>query len=822
MHPVNSPPALQPHTPSPESLWQQGTIPCGLEAAASFSLGIATAHWIAAPVLAAAALALWFRGKVQTTPIIFRLPAAKPCRVKIAWLFVLLCLGWIRATSAVPAATPLRSPGLERRPNKTSPAHPNTLSGSVTGTICNIPVLRQRKYSSDRAPVRYADFSILEEGSSLPIRVEAEIAPGQLPEDIKPGARVKVLGKLRFPTGSRKNTPYAPTIHSFADSLSFLPTTRGTSLPPVLQLRWKIIRTIDQLYSSRSLGFFHALITGEKRSLDRQLHLDFLDTGTSHFLAISGLHVGLVMLFAMRIPFPRRIQLAMRLLLLCGFALISGANTPVLRAALMIGLHMTLKASARRPRPLDTLGWTLIILLAIAPPGLSQPGFQLSFIATAAILWWHSIRERESRRLQSLTIPAQRFSKRKRPLASLAGMIGKGLSIGLISTAATTPLIAEYFQRFHPLSPLLSLCLYPLVALSLILGLISVLLGMACLPLGQLAAQPAILGAQLLFELLRFFTTLPGHCYYLPPPGPTPILLFYLVLACGMSKKTRKAAVMLAMLILPVLLVFNLLSNTGSGPVLTHFNTRAGSAALLEIPSRKKTFLLDACGGTPAASQRLLHSILKAGHRRIDGVFLTHPHADHAGALPLLTESLEVGEIFCSSHFGLNKKGRRLLEGVRKKGIPLTTINRGVRLDLAGTGEINLRVIFPCGTETLPLRRAANDISLSFFLESKRRRILFLGDLEEDGLARLFGSGEELRSDVLVLPHHGRTNRLNDLLLTKVQPQVVVISGDGRGGALEFSDRLEQSGTETYSTWRGGNIRQEWTDSGIATGYQER
>ena len=133
---------------------------------------------------------------------------------------------------------------------------------------------------------------------------------------------------------------------------------------------------------------------------------------------------------------------------------------------------------------------------------------------------------------------------------------------------------------------------------------------------------------------------------------------FDLVLACGMSKKTRTAAVMLAMLILPVLLVFNLLPNTDSGPVLTHFNTRAGSAALLEIPSVKKTFLLDACGGSPAANQRLLHSILKAGHRRIDGVFLTHPHADHAGALPLLTESLEVGEVFCSSHFGLNKKGR--------------------------------------------------------------------------------------------------------------------------------------------------------------------
>ncbi|MEE3199886.1 MAG: ComEC/Rec2 family competence protein, partial [Planctomycetota bacterium] len=388
------------------------------------------------------------------------------------------------------------------------------MSGSVTGTICNLPVLRQRKYSSDRAPVKYADFSIREEGSNLPIRVEAEIATGQLPDDIKPGARVQVQGKLRFPTGPGMKTPYPPTIHSFANSLSFLPTTRDPHLPPVLQLRWKIISTISQLYSGRGLGFFQALIAGEKRSLDRQLHHDFLDTGTSHFLAISGLHVGLVMLFAMRIPFPRRIQLALRLLLLCGFALISGANTPVLRAALMIGLHMSLKAAARRPRPLDTLGWTLIILLAIDPSGLSQPGFQLSFIATAAILWWHSIRERESRRLQALAIPAQRFSKRKSPLASLAGMIGKGLSIGLVSTAATTPLIAEYFQRFHPLSPLLSLCLYPLVALSLILGLISVLLGIVSLPLGQLAAQPASLGAELLFELLCIFRTLPGHSYY--------------------------------------------------------------------------------------------------------------------------------------------------------------------------------------------------------------------------------------------------------------------------------------------------------------------
>ena len=134
---------------------------------------------------------------------------------------------------------------------------------------------------------------------------------------------------------------------------------------------------------------------------------------------------------------------------------------------------------------------------------------------------------------------------------------------------------------------------------------------------------------------------------------------------------------MAALRILRGLITLRLLPAAEAGPVLTHFNTRAGSAALLEIPSRGKTFLFDACGGTPAASRRLLRSILKTGQRRIDGVFISHPHADHAGALPLLSEALSLGQVFCSSHFGRTEKGAQFIEGIRHRGIPLTTIDRG-------------------------------------------------------------------------------------------------------------------------------------------------
>lgn len=822
MQPATSTLPFPAERPRPTAPLLPANTPNGFEAGVSFSLGIAAASWPVAAVLAAAAATLLTRGPAACARVLYRSPAASPRCRKTAWLFVLFCLGWARAASIPSIEKPSRVPRQQKTRDNTGPAFRRTVTGSVKGTVINLPVVRQRRYSRYRDPEKYADFSILEQGSNHPLRVEAEISGGRLPAGLKPGATVGIQGKIHRPSISHPDKQNTPVIHALEGGLSFPPAREIAAVPIGLQLRWKVTCIINQLYSGREHGLFCALITGEKRSLERELRFDFIETGTAHFLAISGLHVGLVMLLAMRIPFPRRAETLLRLFLLCGFVLLSGANTPVLRAALMIGLHLLLKAAARRPRPLHTLGWTLIILLAADPAGISQPGFQLSFIATAAILRWISLREREANRRRLLEIPSRPAAGVKTFLASSAGSIRNGLWIGVISTAATAPLIAEYFHRFHPLAPLLSLCLYPLMALSLILGLISVLLGLVCLYLGELAAQPAALGAHLLCEFLGFARTLPGHCFYLPPPGPALSLLFYLVLGAGMSKKTRKAAVLVSALILPCTLVINLLPAGHKGPVLTHFNTRAGSAALLEIPSSKKAFLIDACGNTSAASQRLVHSVLEAGHRRIDGLFLTHPHSDHAGALPLLAETLELGEIFCSSHFSLDEKGRQLLEGARKRGVPLNTINRGDRLELAAPGEIVLRVIFPCEQEALPLARHANDMSLSFIIESGRRRVLFLGDLEENGLARLFGSGENLRSEVLVLPHHGRTNRLYDLLLEKVQPRVVVVSGDGRGGAKELVLRIEQSGIETYSTWRGGSIRNEWTGSGITTGYLER
>lgn len=790
-------------------------IPSGIEAGLVFAVGTAFSACSISPVLMASATSLllwgaWFieRRKRQRH-------TGGTLKRKVAWLCILCWLGWLSYQSVAKPGNASQDAPVESGP---------PTMGTVRGIVANLPVLRQELFSYEPGKSNYSDFRLKTHRPERLYLVRAKVPGQNLPPGLEPGALVEVRGKIRpyNSTGSHhgRESP-AATIRVFPGALT---VHAGPSLAPWsgLRIRWQVLKLINKLYAGKERGLFCALITGEKRLLDKELRLLFIDTGTAHFLAISGLHVGLVMLFAMRLPFPRRVKTPCRLLALGLFVLLSGANTPVLRAALMIALHLLLRAAGRLPRALDTLGWTLLGLLFLSPASIGEPGFQLSFTATTAILAWTSMRGKETRERKRFLLAPVPVSRLPAAGLSLTRNLRDGFLVALVSSAVTAPLIATHFNRVHPLAPLLSICLYPLVALSLLTGLASILLGFIWLEAGLLVASAAAFFARMLNEFLAFSQTIPGHCFFLPPPGLALTSICYLLLAAGLSRKTRIPALLVATLTLPLILLLNLVIPAAGNPRLTHLDTGAGSAALLHLPANKSVFLIDACGKTPEGGRRLARSILRAGHRRIDGIFLTHPHTDHAGALPLLSNALDIGEVFCSSHFHRDDYGTTLLADARREGISIRTVERNQVLWLPGPEKVALRILYPDSEENLPLSREANEMSLSFFIEIGGRRIICLGDLEENGLARLFGSGENLNSEVLLLPHHGRNNRLYDTLLKKVAPRVVVVSGDGRGGGESTLRRIELSGIKTYSTWRGGGIRNEWKDAGIMTSYVGR
>ena len=796
---------------------QPERIPSGIELGLSCALGTALSACSIHPALAAATLGLMLWTGRWVSRRLIRPPPKAPSARKITWLCIICGLSWL---SHELAATSWENNRYGERLSKRE----QKFSGSVKGRIADLPILRQKMFPGGTADSKYIDFLLETQHPEQFYRVWLEIKGDKRPAGLKPGAFVKVQGKIApqyHEKTHNRNKAIAGTIRALPGSLTFY-HEQSRQPAPGLSLRWKVTQLLNRFYAGKELGLFSALITGEKRSLDQDLKLLFVETGAAHFLAISGLHVGLVMLFAMKIPFPWRGETCLRLLLLGLFVLLSGGNTPVLRAAMMIGLHLSLQAAGRLPRALDTFGWTLLLLLILDPLSINEPGFQLSFVATFAILAWTCVKAKGTRERRLMMIPSRSGGAFSKLALCFSSYVRTSLWVAVISTAATAPLIAMYFHRVHPISPVVSVCLFPLIALSLVLGLSSILLGFISIEVGLLVANAASVFARMLIELLVLLQSIPGQSLSVPPPGILACIVFYLLLGAGLLKKTRGPALLLSFIVLPASIILSLSSSDKNGPVLTLLDSGAGSAALLELPANKSIFLLDACGRTPAESRRLARSILKSGHRRIDGIVLSHPHSDHAGALPLLTKTFDVGEIICSEHFEREDYGAELLWAARKTGIPVRTVERSQELQLPGPELVSLRIIYPAGTEELPLRRQPNEMSLSFFIEADGKRVLCLGDLEENGLARLFETNEDLTSEILILPHHGRTNRLYGTLLKKVSPGTVVVSGDGRGQAEETLRKIELSGINCYATWRGGGIRIMWKADSLLTCYVDR
>ncbi len=231
-----------------------------------------------------------------------------------------------------------------------------------------------------------------------------------------------------------------------------------------MRLRAALLQRMAPWFASDdTFGVAAALVLGYREALGAEVRATYADAGAMHILAVSGLHVGLVLwLFhalLQRIFFFRTYQGRwLRILILLGvlwaFALLTGLSPSVCRAATMFSFFLLARLFEREVFVWNVLAASAFILLVIDPFLLLQPGFQLSYLALAGILafqpwlaqWWQP------------TQPALRY----------------GWSLLTLSVAAqlgTAPVSMYYFHQFPVLFALSGLIAVPGAFVLLCLGL---------------------------------------------------------------------------------------------------------------------------------------------------------------------------------------------------------------------------------------------------------------------------------------------------------------------------------------------------------------
>ena len=535
---------------------------------------------------------------------------------------------------------------------------------------------------------------------------------------------------------------------------------------------------------------FLALVLGHKGSLPADVQADFRTAGVAHLLVVSGLHVGFIAaatLFGWRqllrtvrsrlprawLPGWRPTPLAAILslppvLLYCSLV---GWRVPTLRAALMIGSYLLALCIERRSDARYALVLAAVLIVLVDPWAFADVGFRLSFAAVAAILL------ATAKVLKPYpTTPDMRQRVRRYLVAYVTTSAAAYLG--------TLPILIQAFYTAPTFGILANLLLLPFAGLLVPIGVLT---------LGLLALWPA--AASVVFSVLTYpfswlvgltdlIAGLPNAQFHLASPSALMIVAYYGTLASFVfAERWPKRLVCAGACALVMVLGtgWQILEARSNRLRVTFLDVGTGDAILVQTPGNHN-LLIDGGGtydGRFDVGARVIAPILWDRHiRRLDLVALTHPHPNHARGL------VSILRLFPTKHLLTNGTPMRdgYLRDILTAGERWNTQHDTA---LSGRrewrwGDLRLTVLSPPSAAEQARApwnpKSENDRSLVMLLQYGEVRILLTGDVQHATEYWLVTHRDDLRADVMQVPHHGsKTSTLPDFV-RRVRPRDSIIS----------------------------------------------
>jgi competence protein ComEC len=607
-------------------------------------------------------------------------------------------------------------------------------------------------------------------------------------------------------------------------------------------------------------------VLGDRSAIPEATDDAWRATGIYHALSVSGMHLAVVALLwfglvrralaalpplALRID-PARLAALAAAPVAIAYTLVTGGQTATVRALVVVLAILAAAALRRRLAVLDALGVAAVVILAERPSALHDPSLQLSFTAAATLCLVARWPARPDAIAGALEVEAPVGWPRRAGRAAWrwAGAVARA---SLWITATTAPITAWHFHEVAPGGVVGNLVAAPVIELAVIpLGLLGVALGAVSDAAGGALIDVAVALAGLVDDVAR---ALAPHLPVLevPPPRAAEVLAWAaLCAAVWLAPRRawrRRAAV--AGAAAAVVLVASATWSAAVAPRVrdelrvTFLDVGQGDAAVIELPGGE-VWLVDAGGlpihapdGMPAAAvARLQRSPGEAVARflaarridRIDVAVISHPHPDHYLGLAAVAAHVEIGEVWSARpapddpHVAGGDAAAYMAgampsfeatvaalaaRGTRRVHPPLGEARRagGAVLEVLaprfddGAGEAPVAAADPV--------RSVNDDSLVIAVRFAGRRVLLLGDVEEEGEARLIERGDAA-ADVVKVAHHGSPTSSSEALIAATGAAWAVISC-GRANRFGFPadevvHRWEASGARVLRTDRSGAV----------------
>lgn len=570
------------------------------------------------------------------------------------------------------------------------------------------------------------------------------------------------------------------------------------------QWRAGLERRIRELYP-RHHGLMSGLLIGMADNLEAERFMTFSRLGLTHIIAISGLHVAIVVGSCLGIfrllRLTRETSLAAAMLLIPPYMLLSGMSPSVVRAGIMAMIALYAAKRGWLKDGLNILAAAALLMTLVNPYLIYNISFQLSFTVTAGLI---------------VLTPATAKLLPERP-KWMAG----ALAVGIAAQLASFPLSISYFNQFSLLSLPANLLLVPLYSVIVLPGgYLTLVLSYLPLPLARLLAKAVAVPIAVSYRLMDVLDAVPGMLTIWATPSVVWIVVYYGLLLGIMAavirckgeeaelyprrRRTARTGLIALTALLGLWLVIGFQwehwRDRGS---VSFLDVGQGDAILIRTPD-DRIVLVDGGGtlrfGKPEEQWRLgddpyevgkdllVPLLKKRGIRAIDYVIATHGDADHIGGLAAVIEQIPVKRLLFNGTLRKNEPSLRLFQTALHRNIPIHAIGEGDEIRI---GKQTAMTVLHPEPGRLTVQEEQNARSVVFVMRMRSSTFLFTGDMdaaaERDVLARIASrplhpaedggvGGGGAAIDVLKIAHHGSKTSTTAAWLHYWQPRLSVIS----------------------------------------------
>ena len=628
---------------------------------------------------------------------------------------------------------------------------------------------------------------------------------------LNPGDKIEFTSEIYKPSAARNSMVFDYseyladkriyyTVYTDYENVSVTPyeNTKGALRYDINRFKRNTLKLCSEYLDSEALGIVYAITSGDTVYIDDEVYEKYRITGTAHVLAISGLHVGFIVLFLSFVTKRLRkyspLYTAVNVAAVWVYIIFSGMSVSAVRAGIFFTMFSVGKMLKLRCNVTNIAFITAFIMLAVNPMSLFSVSFRLSFAAVLSIgILSPAMSDAISKRIK--IIPRDAINTFSAVVCAAIGIM---------------PIIAYHYNTLSVVSTLVNLIIVPLFSYIVLFSFALMLAVNIHIHFIASAFSVIITGLVRITDvILDFASSFKYSSITVASPDAVLIIAFVVAVVilsvekpAPIKKKLIPLCCCLFVIAADIFIPYTGIDNTYTASFI---DVGQAECSLIVTP-HNKTVMIDAgtsYGSSNTAEYTIIPYLLKHGNTKIDYLVLSHAHSDHIGEAEYIIDHINVKNIIYSCP-DENTGFDAIKDAAQRNGTNMINMYYTQSVQVDSTTYINKVCDYYESDD-------ANAQSLVVEVACSKNNILFAGDMPSKGLNTMQCSDNIL---IYKASHHGSDSALSDTINEAAPLYTVIFTKSGNSYGLPDENALDvyRSYSNVLLTEECGEIKFTFND----------